>query len=128
MSRKFVWYWNFCKIFMKKIWPTFPKIIHSFSKELVISRKTFKWVQRVHGRDPFRTQFNMYDGIFLILFSANPAKWSITPKKFVCYCRQIVWVGLTNLWGCHLRGYVFCRICLTGSLIYFCSSSIKRHI
>ena len=31
--------------------------------------------------------------------SANLTKWSITLKQFVEFCRRIVWVCLTILWG-----------------------------
>ena len=37
------------------------------------------------------------------LLSANPTKWSST---LIGCCRQIVWVGLTILWGRHLKGLV----------------------
>ena len=31
--------------------------------------------------------------------SANPTKWTNTLKQFVDFCRQIVWLCLTILWG-----------------------------
>ena len=34
--------------------------------------------------------------------SANPTKWSNTRKQFVGCCRQIVWMGMTILWGWRL--------------------------
>ena len=36
--------------------------------------------------------------------SANPTKWSNTLKQFVGYCRRIVSVCLTILWGWRLKG------------------------
>ena len=38
-------------------------------------------------------------------FSANPSKWSNTLKQFVGFCRRIVWVCLTTLWGWRLNGW-----------------------
>ena len=43
----------------------------------------------------------------LNLFSENPTKWSKTLKQFVGYCRRIVWVFLTILWGFLLKGLIF---------------------
>ena len=36
--------------------------------------------------------------------SGNLTKWSDTLKQFVGFCRRIVWVCLTILWGCYLKG------------------------
>ena len=41
---------------------------------------------------------------FLNPLSANPTKWSNTLKQVVGSCLRIVWVCLTFLWGCHLKG------------------------
>ena len=39
----------------------------------------------------------------LTLLSANPTKWSNTLKRFNGFCRRIVWVCLTILWGWCLK-------------------------
>ena len=49
--------------------------------------------------------------------SANPTKWSSTIKQFVGFCRRIIWVCLTILWGWHLKG--FREIFIASSLTHF---------
>ena len=59
----------------------------------------YHWVEMgklIHTRMCLSFVFN--------LFSANPTKWSNTPKQFVSYCRRTVWVCLTILWGWRLKG------------------------
>ena len=38
-------------------------------------------------------------------FSANPTKWTNTPKQFVCNSRRNDWVRLVILWDWRLKGY-----------------------
>ena len=47
-----------------------------------------------------------YNNIQIInSLSANPTKWSNTLKQLVGFCRRIVWVYLTIMWGWRLTGW-----------------------